>query len=272
MTNRIQQKIQENKKILSVYFSAGYPSLNDTLTIIQDLEKSGVDMIEIGLPFSDPLADGPTIQASSTKALENGMTTKLLFEQLRDIRKTVQIPLLIMGYFNPVLQFGVEAFCKKCNEIGIDGLIIPDLPLAIYQEEYKAIFEHYNLKNIFLITPQTSENRIREIDQITDSFIYMVSSSSVTGNQNGFGAAQENYFERIAQMNLNNPQIIGFGISNTETFSQAVKYQKGAIIGSAFVNHLTQNGIHTIAAFITALTGKKNGSRAAKHFFTSLFL
>ncbi|HLF52700.1 tryptophan synthase subunit alpha [Flavobacterium sp.] len=248
--NRIQQKLQENKKILSIYFSAGYPYLNDTVEIIQDLEKSGVDMIEIGLPFSDPLADGPSIQASSTKALENGMTTKLLFEQLKDIRKTVQIPLLIMGYFNPILQFGVAAFCQKCAEIGIDGLIIPDLPAAIYEQEYKAIFEQNNLKNILLITPQTSANRIREIDKISNGFIYMVSSSSVTGSQSSFGENHENYFERIAKMNLKNPQIVGFGISNKETFLQALKHQKGAIIGSAFVKHLKEKGTATIPDFI----------------------
>ncbi|MET0759984.1 MAG: tryptophan synthase subunit alpha [Flavobacterium sp.] len=251
--NRIQQKLQENKKILSIYFSAGYPNLNDTVKIIQDLEKSGVDMIEIGLPFSDPLADGPTIQASSTKALQNGMTTKLLFEQLKNIRKTVQIPLIIMGYFNPILQFGVETFCQKCAEIGIDGLIIPDLPAEIYEQEYKTIFEQNNLKNIFLITPQTSENRIRKIDAISDGFIYMVSSSSVTGSQSAFSENQENYFERIAKMKLNNPQIIGFGISNKETFAQAVKHQKGAIIGSAFVKYLKENGTATIADFIKNL-------------------
>lgn len=207
-------------------------------------------MIEIGLPFSDPLADGPTIQASSTKALQNGMTTKLLFEQLKDIRKTVKIPLVIMGYFNPILQFGVEEFCEKCTEVGMDGLIIPDLPMGMYEQEYQSIFEHHNLKNIFLITPQTSEERIRQIDAISDGFIYMVSSSSVTGSQSTFGDNQKNYFERIANMNLKNPQIAGFGISNAATFSQAVQHQKGAIIGSAFVNHLTQNGIETIPDFV----------------------
>lgn len=252
--NRIQQKLQENKKILSIYFSAGYPNVNDTVQIIQDLEKSGVDMIEIGLPFSDPLADGPTIQASSTKALENGMTTKLLFEQLKAIRETVQIPLLIMGYFNPILQFGVAAFCQKCAEIGIDGLIIPDLPAAIYQQEYKTIFEQNDLKNIFLITPQTSENRIREIDAISNGFIYMVSSASVTGSQSGFGESQEKYFERIAEMNLKNPQIVGFGINNKTTFNQATKRAKGAIIGSAFVTDLALNGIAGIPDFIKKLS------------------
>ena len=185
--NRIQAKLQEDKKLLSIYFTAGYPNLNDTVTTIQNLEKNGVDMIEIGLPFSDPLADGPTIQASSTQALHNGMTSTVLFDQLKDIRKTVSIPLILMGYFNPMLQYGVEAFCKKCQEVGIDGLIIPDLPVEVYHEEYKAIFERYGLLNVFLITPQTSESRIRYMDSISDGFIYMVSSASTTGSQSGFG-------------------------------------------------------------------------------------
>ena len=251
--NKIQHKLQENKKILSIYFSAGYPNLNDSVKIIQDLEKNGVDMIEIGLPFSDPLADGPTIQASSTQALENGMTTKLLFEQLKNIRKTVQIPLIIMGYFNPILQFGVENFCKKCAEIGIDGLIIPDLPVDVYAENYKSTFEKYGLINVFLITPQTSETRIQFIDSVSNGFIYMVSSAAVTGSQSDFGESHHNYFKRIADMDLKNPQIVGFGISNATTFSQATQYAKGAIVGSAFINHLTENGTVNIAGFIKNL-------------------
>lgn len=240
--NRINKKLQEDKKLVSIYFSAGYPNLNDTVSIIQDLEKSGVDMIEIGLPFSDPLADGPTIQESSNQALENGMTTKLLFEQLSNIRESVTIPLIIMGYFNPVMQYGVEEFCKKCQEIGIDGLILPDLPVDIYDEQYKSIFEKYGLINVFLITPQTSENRIRYIDSVSNGFIYMVSSASVTGgSSNEFGESQQNYFERIANMNLNNPQIVGFGINNKATFEQATKFAKGAIIGSAFIKYLSKN-------------------------------
>ena len=179
--NRIISKIQGDKKILSIYFSAGFPALNDTVKIIQDLEKNGVDMIEIGLPFSDPLADGETIQRSSTAALENGMTTNLLFEQLKNIRESVKIPLIIMGYFNPIYQFGVENFCKKCQEIGIDGLIIPDLPVEVYAEEYKTIFEKYGIINVFLITPQTPDERIKHIDSVSNGFIYMVSSASVTG-------------------------------------------------------------------------------------------
>ena len=248
--NRVNQKLQEDKKLLSIYFTAGYPNINDTTTVIQNLEKSGVDMIEIGLPFSDPLADGPTIQDSSTQALKNGMTSELLFDQLKDIRKTVSIPLIIMGYFNPMLQYGVKAFCQKCKDVGIDGLIIPDLPVDVYHSDYKQIFEKYGLINVFLITPQTSDKRINYIDSVSDGFIYMVSSASTTGAKIGFGDEQTNYFERIANMKLNNPQIVGFGISNYDTFTQATKYAKGAIIGSAFVKHLTKNGINTIDSFV----------------------
>jgi len=255
--NRIIQKLKETdlsenkeKKLLSIYFTAGYPKPDDTVKIIQELEKNGVDFIEIGLPFSDPVADGPTIQESSTQALKNGMTTNKLFDQLKDIRETVKIPLIIMGYFNPMLQFGVEKFCQKCKEAGIDGLIIPDLPVAIYNEGYKAIFEKYGLLNIFLITPQTSEERIRFIDSVSGGFIYMVSSASVTGSTKGFGEDTKAYFKRISAMNLKNPQIIGFGINDKETFNQATEFAAGAIIGSAFVKHLTENGTENISGFV----------------------
>ena len=251
--NRISKKLQEDKKLLSIYFTAGYPSLDDTVKIIQDLEQAGVDMIEIGLPFSDPLADGPTIQESSTAALQNGMTTELLFNQLKEIRKTVGIPLLIMGYFNPIFQYGVEAFCKRCHEIGIDGLILPDLPLDVYQDEYEPVFKKYGLSNVFLITPQTSDDRIKQIDEASDGFIYMVSSASTTGAKEGFGQEQKAYFERIAALDLKNPQIVGFGISNSTTFKQATIQAKGAIIGSAFIKHLTKNGVGLINDFITPL-------------------
>ena len=251
--NRIDTKLQQDKKLLSIYFTAGYPKLNNTISIIQELEKNGVDMIEIGLPFSDPLADGPTIQESSTIAIANGMTTSLLFEQLKDIRKNVHVPLIIMGYFNPMMQFGMEKFCQKCQEVGIDGLIIPDLPLYVYENEYKSLFEKYGLKNVFLVTPQTSSERITQIDAISDSFIYMVSSAAVTGSQSGFGNEQMDYFKRIADLNLKNPQIIGFGIKDNETFSQATKYQKGAIIGSAFIKFLNDNPISNIKSFINKI-------------------
>ncbi|NHN24335.1 tryptophan synthase subunit alpha [Flavobacterium jejuense] len=251
--NRINNKLQEDKKILSIYFTAGYPKLDDTVSIIKELEQNGVDMIEIGLPFSDPLADGPTIQESSTQAIENGMTTSLLFEQLANIRESVKIPLLIMGYFNPMMQFGMEEFCQKCAAIGIDGLIIPDLPLYVYENEYKTLFEKYGLKNIFLITPQTSNERITEIDTISNSFIYMVSSAAVTGSQSGFGNEQIDYFKRIADLNLKNQQIVGFGIKDEETFNQATKYQKGAIIGSAFIKYLAKNPVNMIKEFISLI-------------------
>ncbi|MGB5645747.1 MAG: tryptophan synthase subunit alpha [Muriicola sp.] len=251
--NRIQQKIGEDKKLLSIYFTAGYPSLGDTVPILMALEQAGVDMIEIGLPFSDPLADGPTIQASSTAALRNGMRTEVLFEQLKDVRKKVSVPLVIMGYFNPVLQYGVEAFCKKCEEIGIDGIILPDLPLDVYQDEYEKIFKAHGLLNIFLITPQTSDERIHQIDQGSDGFIYMVSSASTTGAKHGFGEEQNAYFKRISDMKLKNPQIVGFGISNAATFNQATKNAKGAIIGSAFIKMLTEKGTKGIDSFVTSI-------------------
>tara|TARA_R110002051_G_scaffold13435_4_gene44992 strand:+ start:8523 stop:9284 length:762 start_codon:yes stop_codon:yes gene_type:complete len=248
--NRINKKLQENKKLLSIYFTAGYPSLNDTVSVLTQLQESGVDLVEIGLPFSDPLADGPTIQESSTAALKNGMTTQLLFDQLKDIRKTIHIPLIIMGYFNPMLQYGVEKFCATCAEIGIDGLIMPDLPLAEYEAEYKAIFEKHGLINVFLITPQTSDARIKQIDAASDGFIYMVSSASTTGAQSGFGNTTTDYFKRIHDMQLKNQQIVGFGISNSETFEAATAFAKGAIIGSAFVKHLTANGPESVEAFV----------------------
>ena len=251
--NRIHNKLSENKKLLSIYFSAGFPNLNDTKGLIENLAENKVDMIEIGLPFSDPLADGPTIQASSSQALKNGMTTEILFDQIKDIRQTVAIPLIIMGYFNPLLQFGVEGFLKKCQETGIDGLIIPDLPLEIYLSEYKQLFENYGIAMIFLITPQTSEERIRLIDENSNAFIYMVSSSSVTGSRDSFDDNQLAYFERIAAMNLKNPQIVGFGISNKTTFQQATKHQKGAIIGSSFIHYIASNPISNISTFIQNL-------------------
>jgi len=251
--NRIVSKLQEDKKLLSLYFTAGFPALNDTVSILNQLQDSGVDMVEIGLPFSDPLADGPTIQASSTTALQNGMTTQTLFEQLKDVRKTVHIPLILMGYFNPMLQYGVEKFCAKCQEIGIDGLIMPDLPLAEYETHYKAIFEKYGLVNVFLITPQTSDERILQIDNASNGFIYMVSSASTTGAQSGFGDSQSAYFERIQKMNLKNPQIVGFGISNADTFNSATAYAKGAIIGSAFIKHLRTHGANSVASFVKTI-------------------
>ncbi len=251
--NRILNKLKEDKKLISIYFSAGYPQLNDTVSILNALQNSGVDMVEIGLPFSDPLADGSVIQESSTQALKNGMSTQTLFNQLTDIRKDIDIPLIIMGYFNPILQYGVEVFCKKCQDIGIDGLIIPDLPTEVYQKDYASIFEKYNLINIFLITPQTSVERIRFIDDISKGFIYMVSSASTTGAKNEFGCEQLDYFERIEALGLKNEKIVGFGISNHKTFLSATAKAKGAIIGSAFVKYIKEHPLKSIPNFIESI-------------------
>lgn len=240
--NRIDQVFEEKKEgILSVYYTAGFPELNDTVRIAEYLEKAGADFIEIGMPFSDPLADGPTIQQSSLQALQNGMSLKLLFEQLRDVRQSVRIPVILMGYMNPVMQFGVENFCKHCQQVGVDALILPDLPMQEYLNEYKELFESYGLYNIFLITPQTSEARIRLIDEHSHGFIYMVSSASITGARSDISDEQITYFERVKAMELSNPTLIGFGISNHETFSRACSYANGAIIGSAFIKTLGES-------------------------------
>ena len=253
MSKSISELFNTDKKLVSIYFTAGFPQLHDTVEIIENLEKSGVDLIEIGLPFSDPLADGPTIQESSTKALRNGMTTELLFEQLSDIRQKVNIPLIIMGYFNPVMQYGVEAFCQKCEDIGIDALILPDLPLREYQLHYKEIFNRHGLDLIYLITPQTPEERIRAIDEMSNSFIYMVSSSSTTGAKAGFSEENQEYFKRIADMKLKNPTLVGFGISDKNSFDQATAHSQGAIIGSAFIKHIETQGIDQISSFVQNL-------------------
>jgi len=250
---RIDQAFQKPGKLLSIYFSAGHPQRDDTLPILTALQDAGVDMVEIGLPFSDPLADGPTIQESATQALKNGMTTARLFDQLRNVRQTIHLPLVLMGYFNPILQYGVEAFCRECAAVGIDGLIIPDLPVDVYHEQYQSLFEQYGLYNMFLISPQTSEARIRYIDSVSNGFIYMVSSASVTGAQKTFGDAQQAYFERIAKMALQTPQLVGFGISNAATFRAATTHAKGAIIGSAFIQFLNEKGVDRIPEFIAQI-------------------
>ncbi len=243
MKNRITSLFKrKDENILSIYFTAGYPELNDTVKIISQLEKSGADLVEIGMPFSDPVADGPVIQQSSEIALKNGMTIDLLFGQLKEIRKSVSIPLILMGYLNPVMQYGIEAFCEKCNETGIDGTIIPDLPLEIYETEYKEIFEKNSVSNIFLITPQTSDERIRKIDALSTSFIYMVSSSSTTGVKGAVNEEQITYFDRIRAMNLRSKRLIGFGISDKASFEKSAGYANGAIIGSAFVKAIEGPG------------------------------
>lgn len=254
MSNRIQQLFSKKKgNILSIYFTAGYPKLDDTLEIVKNLENAGVDLIEIGFPFSDPLADGPVIQQSSQKAIENGMTLKLLFEQLKNIRQQTNIPLILMGYFNPVLQFGVEKFVEKCSEVGIDGVIIPDLPVDYYEAHFKNLFQKNGLSNILLITPETNNARVQMMDALSDGFIYMVSSNSLTGSENNL-AHQSDYFNRINQLNLTNPTLIGFGIHDKQTFKSACENSSGAIIGSAFVKHLTTYG--TSKEFISEFVKK----------------
>ena len=248
--NRINKVFNKKKNLLSIYFTAGFPGINDTLKIIKELDKSQVDMIEIGLPFSDPLADGPTIQKSSEKALSNGMTTNLLFDQLKDLRKISDIPVVIMGYFNPILQYGIEKFCSNCKDVGIDGLIIPDLPADIFKKNYKIIFEKYKLNMMFLITPQTSNERINLIDDLSKGFIYMVSSYSVTGAKDSFDKYQIEYFKRIKKLNLSNPLLIGFGISNKKTFQAACQNSNGAIIGSAYIKYIENHGVSRTQDFI----------------------
>lgn len=237
--NRIDKLFKEKKEgILSVYFTAGYPHLNDTVSIIQSLEKHGVDMLEIGVPFSDPMADGPVIQASSTQSLNNGMSLHVLFEQLANVRESVSIPLVMMGYLNPIMQYGFERYCETAAKCGVDGLIIPDLPFAEYMESYKDVAEKHGLHVIMLITPETSYERIRLIDENTSGFIYMVSSASVTGAKSTFSDKNLSYFGRVNDMKLRNPRLIGFGISNKVTFDAACKEASGAIIGSKFITLL----------------------------------
>ncbi len=238
--NRINQLFDRKKEnILSVYFTSGFPKLEDTLPTLQCLQANGVDLVEVGVPFSDPMADGIVIQNSSHQALQNGMSIRKLFEQLTPVRQSIHIPLVMMGYLNPILQFGFEAFCQECHRVGVDGMIIPDLPMADYLNEYKVIAEQYGLEFIFLITPETSEERIRLIDSHTNGFIYMVSSAAVTGTQSSFDTKVD-YFNRINAMNLKNPRLIGFGISNKSTRDMVNRYSSGAIIGSAFIKALEE--------------------------------
>ncbi|WP_294477555.1 tryptophan synthase subunit alpha [uncultured Bacteroides sp.] len=239
--NRINQLFNNNKKdLLSIYFCAGAPTLDGTADVIRSLEKHGVGMIEIGIPFSDPMADGIVIQNAATEALRNGMSLKILFEQLHHIRREVKIPLVLMGYLNPIMQFGFENFCRKCVDCGIDGVIIPDLPFRDYKERYRIIAQRYGINVIMLITPETSEERVREIDTYTDGFIYMVSSAATTGAQQDFNEQKRSYFKKIEDMNLNNPLMVGFGISNKATFQAACEHAAGAIIGSRFVTLLDE--------------------------------
>lgn len=254
--NRINKIFKEKKNnILSIYYTAGYPGLGDTVAIAAALEKAGADMLEIGFPYSDPVADGPVIQASSKLSLDQGMDLNLLFEQLKELRKTVTIPVLLMGYVNPVLQYGVERFCKACAEVGVDGCIVPDLPMVEYEEFYKDVFLKYGLSNIFLVTPQTSLERIHKIDSLSNGFIYLLSSSATTGQNLQVSDTTEAYFSRIADLKLTNPTMIGFGISSKETFDKACKYANGGIIGTAFVKAIEAGDLDgNIEAFMTKFT------------------
>lgn len=253
LKNRITELFASGKKdILNIYFTAGFPELENTVRILKALEKAGADMVEIGMPYSDPLADGPTIQASSEKALANGMTLRKLFEQLEGIREEVSIPIMLMGYINPVMQYGVEKFVKKAAEIGIDGVILPDLPFKEYNDLYKTTFEANNLSNIFLVTPQTSDDRIKTIDTASKGFIYIVSTNSTTGNETKDSGDMTTYFERIQASELTNPTLIGFNIKDNTSFKNACHYSKGAIIGSAFIKAIenTNNLEATITDFV----------------------
>jgi tryptophan synthase alpha chain len=253
--NRLNALFNKKKdNLLSIYYTAGYPGVNTTLDIAEALEKAGVDFLEIGFPYSDPVADGPTIQHSSEKALENGMTLTLLFEQLKDLRKRITIPILLMGYVNPIVQYGVERFCKQAATVGVDGIIVPDLPMYEYEAMYSRYFIDNNLSNIFLVTPQTSEERIRKIDELSNSFIYLLSSSSITGGNLQVSINIEDYYKRIKAMQLKNPAIIGFGISDNTSFKKACEYASGAIVGSAFVKLLgTEGYLEKIPEFVKSI-------------------
>ena len=241
--NKINQLFENSKeqKLLSLYFCAGCPTLEATGEVIKTMQRRGIAMVEVGIPFSDPLADGPVIQSAATQALKNGMNLHILFSQLKAVKDEVQIPLVLMGYLNPILHYGIEAFCQSCAESGVSGMIIPDLPFDDYLSLVKPVADKYDLRVIMLITPETSEERIRFIDDHTDGFIYMVSSAAITGAQHSFDEAKQEYFRRINAMQLRNPRMIGFGISNKQTLESAQQNAAGAIIGSKFVTLLNES-------------------------------
>ena len=262
--NRIEKLFTEkNKNILNVYCTAGYPQLSSTIEVISALQNNGADIIEIGIPYSDPIADGPVIQQSNMQALENGMTIKMLFDQLHNLRKSPSpggvgeaIPIILMGYMNPVLQFGIEKFCEAAAAAGVDGIILPDLPMYEFETQYLQYFKKHNLKFIFLVTPETGEERIRQIDSLSSGFIYAVSSSSTTGHTKAI-EEQDDYFKKLKDMNLTNPVLVGFGIKDKKTFDAACKFTNGAIIGSAYINALkdTADISHTTKDFINSIKG-----------------
>jgi tryptophan synthase alpha chain len=241
MTRIDQLFMNKQQRILNVYCTAGYPSLDSTIQVMRALQSNGADLIELGMPYSDPLADGPVIQESSAEALKNGMTIQVLFEQLKNMRSEIKVPVILMGYMNPVLQYGFERFCEKAKEVGVDGLILPDLPMYEYETEYGATIKKYGLDLIFLVTPETKDDRLKKIDQLSSGFIYAVSSSSTTGSNKDIND-QESYFRKLQQMKLKNPILVGFGIKDKATFYAACKYTSGAIIGSAYINALSKGG------------------------------
>ncbi|WP_299046273.1 tryptophan synthase subunit alpha [uncultured Polaribacter sp.] len=252
--NSIQKLFQrKDKNLLSIYFTCGFPELHDTTKVISELEKSGVDFIEVGLPYSDPLADGPTIQDSSQKALQNGINLDIVFEQLMSIKSSNNTPLVLMGYLNQMLKYGEDKFCQKVIDCGIDTVIIPDLPMVEFENHYQQLFDKYGITNVFLITPHTSEERIKKIDSYTKAFIYVVASASITGAKGEISTQQIAYFERIKAMNLKSKLIVGFGISDKQTFTTACSYANGAIIGSAFIKNLGKTGVNKIDNFITPI-------------------
>ncbi len=239
--NKINKLLTTKKDILTIFFTAGFPSLEDTIPVLKSLEKAGVDMIEIGIPFSDPVADGPVIQKANLQAINNGMTVQKLFQQLEGMRDEITVPVVIMSSFNPILRFGVEAFCERCKSVGIDGLIIPDMPMNFYEKNHQKSFEKNDLINIYLVTPTTPNERIKMIDEKSNGFIYLVSSSATTGGKGVFSEEQKSYFQKIKDMKLTTPVLTGFGISSKESFDEVCQYTNGGIIGSAFVDSL-ENG------------------------------
>ena len=242
MKNRIDQTLALKQNVLNVFFTAGYPQVDSTVPILKSLQDAGADMIEIGMPFSDPLADGPTIQQSSKKALANGMSTQLLFKQLEGFRENIHLPVILMGNINPVLQYGMEAFCKEASRLGIDGLLLPDLPPELYEVNYKSLFENYGLHAVFLVTPNTNSERLHYLDSLSGGFLYVVSSSATTGKQNGFGEETLTYFRKLKAMKLRNPLLAGFGISKAEDLEQVCAELDGGIVGSAYIRALSKSG------------------------------